>query len=163
MELLNINWTIVWDIVNILVLFIFFKKFLFKPVLEMMEKRANTIATSLQDADDKRADAYKLKSDYEEELKHASQKATEIVKEARERADIEYSRKLEEAKEEATKVILEANKTIELERKKSIESAQAEIAGVAMLAAAKVLGKNVDNDTNKQFLGDFLKEVGAAK
>jgi ATP synthase, F0 subunit b len=149
--------------VNVLVLFLFLKHFLFKPVTEMMDKRANTISDSLQEADDRKSEAYQLKKDYEENLKHASEEATGIIKEARERADIEYNRKLEEAKEEASKVMTEANVAIELERKKSLESAQAEIAGIAMLAAAKVIGKNVDDNTNKQFLGDFLKEVGASK
>lgn len=161
--MINLNWTIIWNIVNVLILFGFLKKFLFKPVTEMMEKRQNLIVTSLQEADDTKSEAYQLKSNYEEELKNAGEKATGIIKEARVRAELEYNKKLDEAKVDAAKFIAEANKTIELEKKKSMESAQAEIAGIAMLAAAKVIGKNVDDNTNKQFLGDFLKEVGAAK
>lgn len=161
--MLKLDSAILWNIVNIIILFLFFKKFLFKPVTEMMEKRQNTIATALQDADDTKTEAYKIKSDYEEELKHAGEQATVIVKEARERAEVEYNKKMDEAKEDAAKLMEQANKTIELERKKSMESAQAEIAGIAMLAAAKVIGKNVDDKTNQQYLGDFLKEVGAAE
>lgn len=161
--MLKLDAGIIYNIINILVFFLFLKKFLFKPVTEIMEKRKSTIETSLQDADDRKAEAYKLKSDYEEELKHAGEQATVIVKEARERADVEYNKKMDVAKEDAAKVMEQANITIELERKKSMESAQAEIAGIAMLAAAKVIGKNVDNNTNQQYLGDFLKEVGAAK
>lgn len=161
--MLKFDINIVWTFVNILVLFAFLKHFLFKPVMAMIEKRENAIADSLQDADNKKAEAYKLKSDYEEDLKHAGEKANVIIKEARDRADIEYNRKLAEAKDEAAKVMVEANNTIELERKKSMESAQAEIAGLALLAASKVIGKNVDDSTNKNFIGDFLKEVGASK
>lgn len=156
-------WKIVFNIINVLVLFAFFKHFLFKPVNEIMEKRANAIASSIQDADNKKAEAYKLKSDYEEELKTAGDQASVIVKEARERAELEYGKKLQEAKEDANKVMELAQNDIELERKKSMESAQAEIAGIAMLAAAKVIGKNVNDETNQQYLGDFLKEVGVAK
>lgn len=160
--MLKLDVNIIWTFVNILVLFIFFKAFLFKPVTEMIAKRQKSITDSLQDADNKKTEAYKLKSDYEEELKNAAIEATGIVKEARERAEIEYNRILKDAKEEAVKVIVEANKVIELERKKSLESAQAEIASIAILAAAKVISKNVDDATNKQFLGEFLNEVGAA-
>lgn len=161
--MLNFNWTIIWNIVNIIVFFLLLKKFLFKPVTEMMEKRALAISDSLQEADDKKAEAYQLKSDYENELKNAGDQASVIMKEARERAEMEYNRKLQEARNDAAKVMEDAERNIEQERKKSMESAQAEIAGIAMLAAAKVIGKNVDDDTNKEFLGDFLKEVGAAK
>jgi len=161
--LLKLDFGVLWTIVNILVFFLLLRIFLFKPVTQMMEKRQKAIADSLQDADDRKTEAYKLKSDYEDELKQASSQASAIIKEARDRADIEYGRILKEAKEEAAKVIADASKVIELERKKSMESAQAELAGLAMLAAAKVIGKNVDENTNKQYLGDFLKEVGAVK
>lgn len=156
-------WTIICNIINILVLFAFLKHFLFKPVTAMMEKRQKAISDSLQDADNKKSEAYQLKSDYEAELKNAGDQASNIIKEARERAELEYNRKLEEARNDASKVMEEARKNIELDRKKSMESAQAEIAGLALLAAAKVIGKNVDDETNKQYLGDFLKEVGASK
>lgn len=161
--MLKFDYGIIYTLINIIIFFLFLKRFLFKPVTEIMEKRSKSIVTTLQDADDKKAEANKIKDDYEKELKQAGEKVSGIIKEARERAELEYNKKLQEAKEEAAKVMVEANKTIELERKKSMESAQAEIAGIAMLAAAKVIGKNVDDNTNKQYLGDFLKEVGAAK
>jgi F-type H+-transporting ATPase subunit b len=161
--LLVLDWNIIWTIVNILVLFLFFKKFLFKPVTQMMEKRTRVIEDSLQDAENKKQEALKLKFDYQEELNQAGIKASEILKEARERAAVEYVQQVKEAKDEAARIMMEANKVIELEKQKSMQDAQAEIANIAMLAASKIIRKNVDDSTNKEFLGDFLKEVGAAK
>lgn len=161
--MLTLNWNIIWTFVNIIVLFLFLKKFLFGPVTEMMEKRTQAITDSLQDAEDKKSEALKLKNDYEEELNQAEGEVSQIIKEARERAALEYNKIMIEAKEEATRIIQDASKTIELERKKSIQDAQAEIAGIALLAASKVIGRNVDDNTNKQLLGDFIKEVGASK
>jgi F-type H+-transporting ATPase subunit b len=161
--LLKFDLSILWTFVNIIVLFLFLKKFLFKPVNEIMEKRRNAIQNSLQDAEDRRTEAHQLKSDYEAELKVAGEQATAIVKEAREKAEQEYNKILQEAKQEAGRVMAEADKAIGLEREKAMEKAQAEIAGIAMLAASKLISKNVDNDANKLFLGDFLKEVGAAE
>lgn len=163
-SIIAIDWkTILIIVVNILVLFLFFKKFLFKPVHAIMEKRSNLIASNMQEADDRKAEAYQLKADFENDLKHAGDQASVIIKEARERAELEYNRRITESREEAARIIKEAEEIIQLERKKSMDSAQAEIASLALLAAAKVIGKNVDSDTNKQYLGDFLKEVGAAK
>jgi F-type H+-transporting ATPase subunit b len=161
--LLTLDRNIIWTVVNILILFFFLKKFLFKPVTEMMEKRQQVIEDSLQNAEDTKLEALKLKSEYEEELNQADEEAVQIIKEARERAAIEFNKQVKESREEAARILQEASKTIELERQKSIKTAQSEIAGIAMLAASKIIGKNMDEDTNKQFLGDFLKEVGAAK
>lgn len=161
--LINLDMTIVWPIVNIIVLFLFLKKFLFKPVMLIIEKREAVIANSLQEAENIKTEAAQLKSDYEQDIKNAGAEAAAIIKEARVRGELEYNKKIDLSKEDAAQLIAEANILIELEKKKVMEGAQAEIAGIAMLAAAKVIGKNVDNDTNQQLLGDFLKEVGAAK
>ncbi|HBF66066.1 MAG TPA: ATP synthase F0 subunit B [Clostridium sp.] len=154
---------IIVSIINILVLFLFLKVFLFQRVASVIEERQRTIESSLQDADLKKLEAYQLKQDYENDIKEAGNQAGIILKEAKERAEIEYVAILSEAKKEAVKTMEDTRKAIELEREKSVEMAKTEIAGVALLAASKVIGKNVDNDTNQQYLGDFLKEVGAAK
>jgi len=154
---------IIISMINILVLFLFLKVFLFQRVGAVIEERQRTIESSLQDADLRKTEAYQLKQDYENDLKQAGNQAGIILKEAKERAEIEYVTILSEAKKEAAKTMEESRKAIELERQKSVEMAKSEIAGVALLAASKVVGKNVDDDTNQQYLGDFLKEVGAAK
>ncbi|WP_312071619.1 F0F1 ATP synthase subunit B [Anaerotignum propionicum] len=154
---------IIVSIINILVLFLFLKVFLFQRVAAVIEERQRTIESSLQDADLTKLEAYQLKQDYENDIKEAGNQAGIILKEAKERAEIEYVAILSEAKKEAVKTMEDTRKAIELEREKSVEMAKTEIAGVALLAASKVIGKNVDNDTNQQYLGDFLKEVGAAK
>ena len=161
--MLKLDWEIVFTIFNILVLFLFFRVFLFKPVNNILEKRAELINNSLQEAENSKLEALQIKDNYELEQKQAKTEASVILKEARERADIEYKRILAEAKQEAGRIIAETNKSIELERKKSLESAQAEIAGIAMLAAVKVLGNNVDDNRNQQLLNDLIQEVGAAK
>lgn len=161
--MLSLDWSIIWTIVNILVLFLFLKKFLFKPVTEMMEKRKNTIETSLQEAEDTKSEALKMKTDYEKQLSMAKEDASMILKESRERAAREYNEQLKESKEMAAKIVQEASVAIELEKRKSLQEAQAEIATIALLAASKVIEKNVDDNTNKQMLNSFLNEVGAAK
>ncbi|WFR59336.1 F0F1 ATP synthase subunit B [Anaerocolumna sp. AGMB13025] len=161
--MLTLNWNIIWTFVNILILFFFLKKFLFKPVTEMIEKREELINNSLQNAEEVKSEAFKLKEEYEGELSHAGDEASKIINDAREKAALETNRQLKETREEAARILQEASKTIELERQKSIQNAQAEIAGIAMLAASKIINKNMDDDANKQFLGDFVKEVGASK
>ena len=86
-----------------------------------------------------------------------------MMKEAKERAKIEYTKQVEASHAEASRIMEEANRAIEMEKKKSMEQAQSEIAGIALLAAQKVIQKNVDEDANKKLIGDFLQEAGGAK
>lgn len=51
--MLGLDWSVVWIIVNLLVLYALLKRFLFKPVCEMMDKRAKLIQDSLDEAEEK--------------------------------------------------------------------------------------------------------------
>lgn len=154
---------IVVGIINVLVLFLFLKIFLFQRVGAVIEKRQDTIKASLQEADDRKTEAYQLKENYEKDISQAGDQAARIMKEARERAEVEYGKILGDARAEAARTMEENRKMIELERKRSLELAKSEIADVALLAAARVIGRNVNDEANQKFLGDFLKEVGAEK
>lgn len=50
-----------------------------------------------------------------------------------------------------------------MKKSKAIDDAKYQIADLAILAAAKVIGKNVDNDTDREAANAFLSEVGASK
>lgn len=161
--MLKLDWHIIWNIVNILVLFLFMKKFLFKPVTAMMEKRTQTIQDSFDEAEAKKAEADRLKEQYEAEISTANAEAKRIIQASREKANQEYYKRLEELEDEKAKMIKEATAEIELERQNSIREAQQEIATMAVLAASRIIGKNIDINDNKQLFGDFVKEVGASK
>lgn len=161
--LIELNWTVIWTFVNIIVLFAFFRVFLFRPVTNMMEKRKQLIIHDLENAKETKEKAEKLKTDYEMDLLKADEEAAEIIHKANERAALMYDKQMNIAKEDANKLIQNANKQIELERKKSMEDAQSEIADIAILAAAKILGEQMDEKSNKRMVDDFIKEAGAVK
>lgn len=161
--LIELNWTVIWTFVNIIVLFAFFRIFLFRPVTNMMEKRKQLIINDLENAKEEKEKAEKLKSDYEMELLKADEEAAEIIHKANERAALMYDKQMNIAKEDANKLIENAKKQIELERKRSMEGAQSEIADIAILAAAKILGEQMDEKSNKRMVNDFIKEAGAIK
>ncbi|SCP97224.1 F0F1 ATP synthase subunit B [Anaerobium acetethylicum] len=156
-------WNLVLNMINVLVLYLLMRKFLFGPVTEIMEKRKNAIEASLAEADEKNNEALKLKQDYEKALEDADEKATAIVKEAKQRALGEHDKQINATQKEISEMMESAKKSIELEKQKSMQDIQLEIAGVAMAAAAKVIRKNVDDSTNKKIIDDFLAEEGAGR
>lgn len=161
--MLKIDWNIIWTIVNVLVLFLFLKRFLFGPVTTMMEKRTKMIEDSFEEAKVKKEEAMALQKEYQKHLCQADIEAGQIIKNARNQAELEYHRIMLEAQEESERKIEEAKETIALERQKAMQSAQEEIAAIAILATTKLIQKNVDVKTNHQMFGEFIKEVGAIK
>jgi F-type H+-transporting ATPase subunit b len=161
--MLKLDWNIIFNIINIMVLYVLMKKFLFGPITEIMEKRSKTIADSITDAEEKSSAAQELKLKYEDILKDAEVMADRIVKEAKQSALKVQEKQIEETKAEIAKMMEDANKSIELERQKSMQNIQSEIAGIAMTAAAKILQKNMDETANMQIMNDFFAKAGVNK
>lgn len=152
--------TVVLNIVNVLVFFAIIRAFLWKPIMGVMEKRQQMIDDDLNAAKEQNEQAAKLKADYEEALSEAKSEAEEIIEKARRSSSAEHDAAVAKTHEETAKMIADAKASIEVERSKAMKSVQAEIAGIAMAAAQKVVGNNLDEDANKKYLDEFLNEAG---
>lgn len=161
--MLNIDLNVVYNIINIIVLFLLLKKFLFKPVTEIMEKRQKMIEASMKEAEDSKTQAGELKLQYENALKEAKEEAVSIVKDAKIKAEAEYERKMNDAANDARTVVENAEKAISLEKEKAVRSARSELASLALAAASKVVEKETDDESNRKLLDDFLSEAGDLK
>ena len=161
--MLHIDSNIFWTVFNLLLLFILLRIFLFKPVLGMIEKRKNTISSTLSEADQKNADAAALKVQYENSLKDAKQESFQIVSEAKERAQGQYNQIIDKAHADATQIVQQANAAAQADRERMMKDARGELAEVALAAASKLLGTTVDAKTNKAMLDAFLAEAGDAE
>ncbi|MBQ5558711.1 MAG: F0F1 ATP synthase subunit B [Lachnospiraceae bacterium] len=162
-NILTMDLGILWTVLNIAIMAVFFKIFLFDKVNKVLDARQKLIGDNIAEAEKSKEEAAALKHEYEVKLNEADKESVEIIKEAKERAQIEYNKKVEESHTEAARIMDEANRSIELQKKKSMEQAQSEIAGIALLAAQKVIQKNVDAEDNKKLIGDFLQEAGGSE
>jgi F-type H+-transporting ATPase subunit b len=160
--MMNINpWDILWTVVNLLILFLLLKKFLFGRVTAMMDRRAQMIQDDLESAKQAKEESEQLKEKYEDELKDAHTEAVRITTAAKQRADKDAVQIINDAHEEAAQIISDAQKTIDHEREEAICAAREEIAGLAVMAASQVLAKNIDEASNREFAEQLLSEVGA--
>ena len=156
--MLSLDLNLVWNIVNLVVLYLLLRHFLFKPVMGIMEKRRQIIEDGLKNAQDAQDDAMKMKQEYEDALKGAKQESAQIIESARSAAKNEYDRIVGEAGDKAGNIIESAKETVRVEREQTMKELQGEIAGLAVASAAKIVGGTADEDLYDQ----FLKEVGGS-
>jgi F-type H+-transporting ATPase subunit b len=152
-------WTILFSVINILVLFFFLKKFLFGRVNAMLEKRAQMVQADMDEAKQHAADAEKLKNAYEETLSGAKQEAKQIIATAEQNAHAQGSEITAKAQQQADTLLKEAQKEIERERRQTL----GEIADLALAAASKLMEQKVDDQTNRELVNAFLSEEGAGE
>ena len=159
--MLTLNWNIFWVVFNIILLFILLRIFLYKPLQNIMQKRTELIQNEITSAETRNKEAAALKEQYESSMKNAKAESDEIVGQAKERAKVQYDQIVGTANEEAAQIVSQARKTAESDRDQMMRDAQSELADVALAAAAKLIGKNIDDEANRKMLDDFLSEEGS--
>lgn len=160
--MLRVDINLVFTIINLLILYLLMKKFLFGPITDIMEKRKAMIEEQLANAAAAEESANALKAQYEDTLKTADMDADAILADAKEKAKSEYDRIVSEANGQAGKIIKNAEKTVEIQREKTLRNLESEIAGLAMDAAAKVVGEQADCLNNAKLYDEFLDKAGDA-
>lgn len=160
MQLLRIDWNVVWTIINLLVLFVALRHFLYKPVMKVMDERKKMIDGQIADAENQKKQAGELKAQYAKKLEEAHAESADIMEKARKSAQAEYENRINAADAEAQRIIKDAHKTVELERDKTVADLQSEIAVLAVAAAGKVLGEASTSENNQLLYNQFLAQAG---
>lgn len=156
--MLTLDWNILFTLINLVIFYLLMKRFLFKPILKVMNQRKEMINKQFEDADNAKSEAEALKKQYEEKLQGADDESERILSDARESANNEYSRIIDRAEEDAAKMKAEAQKRIEAENEKAVLSAREDIASLAIKTAEKLVGANISKEQNSAIFDEFLKE-----
>ncbi|SHI98586.1 F0F1 ATP synthase subunit B [Parasporobacterium paucivorans] len=159
--MLSLDLTFLWTIIDLIILFLILKKFLFKPLLAVIEKRKSLIDDSLSSAEEKEASAFALQEKYEYELNVSKVKSDELINESREKAQKEYERILAEAKLEAARIMETAGKNIEMQKKSEFEKMQSSIVDIAAAIAMKASEESIDEEKSRKLLKELLMKAGA--
>ena len=160
--MLSISPHILYTLVNLLILFLLLRKFLFRPVLKILDARSQTVADTLAEAESRQEDAKQLQAQYESRLQQADSEALAIVQEARKQAEALYAQRSNEAQEQAQRLLEQAQRQIEAEREQMMQSLRQEVAMLAIAVAAKVSGQQTA-EMDRALLDAFLVEAGDAK
>ena len=152
--------TILFTVINLLVLYAFLRKFLFGRVNAVLEERAALVRQELASAEEQNRQAEERKNEYEEKLTGARQEAAKIVADAQTRAQRAYEGRLAQAEADAKRLRGEAEAQIASERDAMLRGARSEVASLALLAASKAAQRALDGRDDEALVDAFLSEVG---
>ena len=141
-------------VINILVLCFILKKLLFKPVTKFMNNRTKKIEDALKEAEESKEMVRQMKLEYDEKIKVA--KGQKVIEMYRNMAEKEYNSIIDSAKKEANQMILNAKAELEVEKEQLIASIKGEISDLVFATSEKILRKNLDNDTNRKLISEFI-------
>lgn len=161
--LIGISYELVFMLINTLLVFLLLGKLLFKPVLGIIEARERDIQENLAQGERAKNEGISLRKEYEEKVSSAKAEGQEIIKQATLRAEQKESEIIYNAKQEAQSLREKASKDVEQERQKVMNEIKNDISDIALLAASKVIEKDLDKSKHKELINNFIKEVGESK
>lgn len=160
-EFLNINFfTALFTLANTVALFLVLKKFLWGPVMKMIQDRQKEIDNMYAEADQAKLEASNLRTEYEEKLSVAAQTSERMVKEAVQRGQHREEDIIRQANAEADAIRRKAQADIAQEKKKALNDAKNEIADLAINIAGKVVGHSLTHRDQEKLVDRFIEELG---
>lgn len=140
LESLGIDWKLlIAQIINFLVLFLLLRKFLYGPIVNMLQDRKKKIEQGLKDAEDARQRLEEASAESKKLLSKASTESEKIVAAAKKEIEQETQKKIQEAQTKATEIIENSRKQALAEQEKVVEKAKKEITDLAILISEKVM------------------------
>ena len=156
------GWTFLAQICNLMIQLVIFKKFLLKPIKQVIADRKAKADSEIADAQKLRTEAEAMKAEYEQNLQNARAEANQIVASAQKTATARGEEIVGEARAQAAALKQKAEADIAQERKKAVNEVKDEIGGIAMEIASKVVEREIREEDHRDLIDEFIKNVGEA-
>ena len=157
--MVDVNATLIAQILNFLVLLAILAKFAYKPLLKAMDDRRNRIINDLDSAEQTRLDAEALKEQYAEQLAGARQEATEIVNKANQIAQNLHDELVEQAPVEQEALLANAKERIEQEKQQALLDIRSEVIKLSTLIAGKIVNQKLNSANDQKLVTDIADDV----
>lgn len=153
----------VWTLVIFIVLLLVLSKYAFKPITKAVEEREKALSEAIDAAQRDRDDANRLLQDQREQIAAARDEAQKIIAEARAAAEQVRGTMIEHAHGETGELLNRARREIVAERDRAIADLRREAIDLAIAGASRVIGKNLDDQSNRQLVESFLASIPNSK
>ena len=161
LDIISVNiWQILISLINLLIMFLILKKFLFHPVKKVVDARTQQVQKIYTDAEQSRNDANQMKNEYEQRLASARQEADDLIRTATQTAQRKGDQIVSDAKAQASHVKRKADEEITQQKKQMLQDVRSEISELAVDIASKVVEREINQQDYDGFVDDFIRNVG---
>lgn len=152
--------TIVFTLINTLIIFLLYRFLLHNKVMDMLEKRRVAVNAEMDAAETARKEAEQAKADYDKRIQESKDEADKIVAAAVRRASDREAEIIADANADAARMKQQAQESIEQEKRRALNEVKDQISEVVVLAASKVCEKEISQKDNAELIESFLVGVG---
>ena len=154
--------TILFTLLNTLLLFLGLKHFLFKPVQKILTERQEAVDKTFKEAEDAKVQAEQAEAEYTQKLAEAKEESAAMLRNAAKKAQQRSDEIVSAAKLEAAGILRQNEEELAREKRKAENELRSEVAGLAVTVAEKVVGREINPDDHARLIDEFINSVGDA-
>lgn len=151
------------QIINFIILLLVLRSIAYKPLLNVLQQRKETIAKGVEDARQAEERLANVEKDYQTKLDEARGEAQKLVADRTEAAEQQATGIVNQANEDATRIKQQAQEDAELERNRILADMRSQVAALSMAAANKVVGATLDEQRQQALIDEFFSGVKSGK
>lgn len=157
--MVSVNYTIIAQIVNFIILLWILAKFAYKPLLKAMDDRRNRIVKDLDSAEHARKEAETLKLEYANQLKTARKEASDIIAKANADAQKLHDKALAQAQKERDALLESGRERVEAEKKKALLDVREQVIALSTEIASRVLQAKLTSEEDQALVARKTDEA----
>ena len=159
--MLTLNLNLLYTVVNILVLFLLLRKFLYKPVMNIIAQRQKQVDDALNAAETSKQEAVAALNDAQAKLRNVDAEAAARREAYEQQAEKEKQQLMADAQKQADAIVAEGKAAAEAERQHKLREADAQTTALARAMCEKLLERNLTAQDDARLLDDLLEKAGA--
>ncbi|MBO5790348.1 MAG: F0F1 ATP synthase subunit B [Clostridia bacterium] len=161
LDVISVNiWQIIISVINLFLMFLILKRFLFAPVQKMLATRQAQLDKQYDDAAQAQKEAHESKQAYEDKLAGADEEARAVVRRAMQKANAMSDDILRDTGKKVDAMMEKAKADIAQEEKRARNELKDEIAQMSLDIAQRVVGKTIDENDHRKMIDGFIAEMG---
>jgi F-type H+-transporting ATPase subunit b len=149
----------IWTIATFLFLVWLLAKFAWRPLLEALERRQESIRRSLDDAQQARQELERLNAESQRILATARAEADQILSNTRSDANRFRDELKQKAQAEAAGIVKNAERQIEMETSRALQQIRHEAVDLSVAIASKLLERNVSKEDNERLIEETFRQI----
>jgi len=151
----------IWTVLTFLALVAVLRWKAWGPIVAAIERREKYIRDAIDSARKERDDAMKLLEEHRKMIEQARRDTAAMIEQGRRDADTVRSEMIEKARSEAGVVVEQGRRQIERETRAAVQDLRSEAAGLAVLAAGRIVKVSLDEAAQKRLVDECLREISS--
>ncbi|HHW03946.1 MAG TPA: F0F1 ATP synthase subunit B [Thermoanaerobacterales bacterium] len=152
-------YTMIFQLINVFILFYFLRRFLYRPLGDFLKKRREYLKSIFDEAESRKIEAEELYKDYRAKLENANAEVRSIIEQAKQEAAVLRQELTQKAKQEAESMMAQASREIERQKERAVSEVMEKVADLSVMISSKILEERLSPEDHRELIHRVIERM----